>query len=133
MNTFIPGPLTDQARNLLRKAGYGEHRGFEAQMSYTRRLQSTTFPRYHAYVEDKNGGMQLNLHLDQKEASHGGNRAHSGEYSGPLVERENARIVAVIRAMGAEAIEGKEAVGAKAVGNGSTKSKGGFFGWLFSG
>ena len=128
MNTFIPGPLTDQARNLLRKAGYGEHRGFEAQMSYTRRLQSTTFPRYHAYVEDKNGGMQLNLHLDQKEASHQSGRAHSGEYSGPLVERENARIIAAIRAMVSE----PPIVETSHVQSSGT-SKGGFFGWLFGG
>ena len=126
MNTFIPGPLPDQARNLLRKAGYGEHRGYEAQMSYTRRLQNTMFPRYHAYVEDKNGGMQLNLHLDQKEASHGGGHAHSGEYNGPLVERENARIVSAIRAMGQE-----QPTAEPSQDQPSSKSKGGFFGWLF--
>lgn len=128
MNTFIPGPLPDQARNLLRRAGYGEHRGFEAQMSYTKRIQNTTFPRYHAYVEDKNGGMQLNLHLDQKEASHNGGHAHSGEYNGPLVERENARIVAAIRAMAQEpsTVEPSQ-------DQPSTKPKGGFFGWLFGG
>ena len=126
MNTFIPGPLPDQARNLLRKAGYGEHRGYEAQLSYTRRLQGALFPRFHAYVEDKNGGMQLNLHLDQKEASHQGGRAHSGEYNGPLVERENARIIAAIRAMSSEptTIEPQAS-------QPSAKSKGGFFGWLF--
>lgn len=128
MNTFIPGPLTDQARNLLRKAGYGEHRGYEAQMSYTRRLQSTTFPRYHAYVEDKNGGMQLNLHLDQKEASHQSGRAHSGEYGGPLVERENARIVAAIRGMVSVA-----SIVEPTPAQAPSKSSGGFFGWLFGG
>jgi len=128
MNTFIPGPLPDQARNLLRKAGYGEHRGYEAQMSYTRRLQNTMFPRYHAYVEDKNGGMQLNLHLDQKEASHGGGHAHSGEYSGPLVERENARIIAAIKAMTSEATTVEPSQDQP-----SKKSSGGFFGWLFGG
>lgn len=127
MNTFIPGPLPDQARNLLRKAGYGEHRGFEAQLSYTRRLQSTTYPRYHVYVEDKNGGMQLSLHLDQKEASHGGGHAHSGEYNGPLVERENARIIAAIRALSAES--SVESVQEQP----STKTGGGFFSWLFGG
>jgi len=132
MNTFIPGPLPDQARNLLRRAGYGEHRGFEAQMSYTKRIQNTTFPRYHAYVEDKNGGMQLNLHLDQKEASHGGGHAHSGEYNGPLVERENARIVAAIKAMGAgEGSEGDRVEGSKS--QVKTQKTGGFFGWLFGG
>lgn len=126
MNTFIPGPLADTARNLLRRAGYGEHRGFEAQLSYTKRIQGTNFPRYHAYVEDRNGGMQLNLHLDQKEASHGGH-AHSGEYNGPLVERENARIVSFVKSLGsAPQVEESEPSAPPA-------KKGGFFNWLIGG
>lgn len=126
MNTFIPGPLADTARNLLRRAGYGEHRGHEAQMSYVKRIHGTAYPRYHAYVEDRNGGMQLNLHLDQKEASHGG-RAHSGEYSGTLVERENARIVAFVKSLGGEA--GGSQV-RRDEGSQEEKKAGGFFGWL---
>lgn len=123
MNTFIPGPLADTARNLLRRAGYGEHRGREAQLSYTKRIQGSLFPRYHAYVEDKDGGMQLNLHLDQKEATYEGSRAHSGEYGGPLVERETARIVAFVKSLGSgpERHEEPSATPAK---------RGGFFGWL---
>ncbi len=129
MNTFIPGPLADNARNLLRRAGYGEHRGREAQLSYTKRIQGTLFPRYHAYVEDRNGGMQLNLHLDQKESSLGSAHAHSGEYSGPLVERENARIVAFVKSL--DCVEGQEA--SRPEGQRETKKSGGFFGWLFGG
>jgi hypothetical protein len=127
MNTFIPGPLADTARNLLRRAGYGEHRGFGAQLSYVKRIQGTLFPRYHAYVEDRNGGMQLNLHLDQKEASHAGTHAHGGDYSGPLVERESARIVAFVKLLSLsddgtheETREDRRPVKAR-----------GFFGWLF--
>ena len=128
MNTFIPGPLADTARNLLRRAGYGEHRGREAQMSYVKRLQGTSYPRYHAYVEDRNGGMQLNLHLDQKEASYGSGHAHSGEYSGPLVERENSRIIAFVKALGMKE-EGSEVLGSS--GSQGTKKRSGFFDWLF--
>lgn len=124
MNTFIPGPLADTARNLLRRAGYGEHRGREAQLSYVKRIHGTPFPRFHAYVEDRNGGMQLNLHLDQKEATHGGNRAHSGEYDGPLVERESARIVAFVRSLGASVTSGNTDRPAAA------RKRGGLFGWL---
>lgn len=126
MNTFIPGPLGDTARNLLRRAGYGEHRGRGEQLSYVKRLQPTPFPRYHAYVEDRNGGMQLNLHLDQKEASHGG-RAHSGEYGGPLVERENARIVAFVKSLATSSEEGEQAGRREGP---QAKKKSGFFGWL---
>lgn len=129
MNTFIPGPLADTARNLLRRAGYGEHRGFEAQLSYTKRIQGTNFPRYHAYVEDRNGGMQLNLHLDQKEASHGGGHAHSGEYNGPLVERENARIMALVKSLRVDT----DLQTATDIRTTEKKTKGGFFNWLIGG
>lgn len=124
MKTFVPGPLSDTARNLLRRAGYGEHRGREAQLSYVKRIHATPFPRYHAYVEDRAGGMQLNLHLDQKEASHAGSHAHGGDYDGPLVERESARIIAFVKSLGSEAVEqkGQEKM--------ETRKKG-FFGWLF--
>lgn len=125
MNTFIPGPLADTARNLLRRSGYGEHRGREAQLSYVKRIQGTPYPRYHAYVEDRNGGMQLNLHLDQKEASYGSGHAHSGEYAGPLVERESARIVAFVKSLGA-ATESSTADSQPP----TPKKRGGFFGWL---
>ena len=44
------------------------------------------------YIEDREGGMQVNLHVDQRAATYGDGSAHGGEYSGPLVEREMARI-----------------------------------------
>ncbi len=92
-HTFV-GPLPDHARNILRRAGYGEQRTRNGQISFIRRVMGERFPRYHAYVEDTaDGGMQLNLHVDQKEATYEGSSAHSGEYEGPVVEREMERIV----------------------------------------
>jgi hypothetical protein len=128
MNTFIRGPLADTARNLMRRAGYGEHRGHGAQMSYVKRIHATPYPRYHAYVEDRDGGMQLNLHLDQKEASHAGSRAHGGEYDGPLVEREAERIAGFVKSLGT-GTQGVE----EERGEEPRKEKGrGFFDWLFN-
>ena len=93
MKKFIPGPLPENARNLMRRVGYGEHVGHEQQLSYVKRLSNMTYPRWHAYVEDRNDGMQINLHLDQKQASYASGPAHGGEYEGPLVEREMTRIM----------------------------------------
>jgi len=93
MQYFIPGPLPDHGRNLMRKLGYGELRKFDGQISYVRRAGQTDFPRFHAYIEDKDGGLQVNLHLDQKGATHEGSHAHAGEYDGPLVEQEMRVIV----------------------------------------
>jgi hypothetical protein len=92
MKQFFPGPLSDSARNILRRLGYGEQQTRSGQISYVRRVTGERFPRYHAYVEDLNGGLQVNLHVDQKEASYEGTGAHAGEYAGPLVEREMERI-----------------------------------------
>jgi len=92
MKTFFPGPLADHARNLMRSLGYGEQRTKQGQISYIKRLGGDRFPHYHAYVEDVNGGMQVNLHLDQKEASYSGTSMHAGEYEGPAVEEEMRRI-----------------------------------------
>ncbi len=92
MKTFFPGPLPDHTRNILRRLGYAEQRTRAGQISYTKRAGSDRFPRYHIYAEDRDQGMQVNLHLDQKEASYSGTSAHAGEYEGPLVEREMHRI-----------------------------------------
>lgn len=100
MKQFFVGPLSDNARNILRRLGYGEQRTRAGQISYVKRVAGERFPRYHAYVEDQNGGLQVNLHVDQKEASYEGTSAHAGEYEGSLVEREMARVanfVAVLR------------------------------------
>ncbi|NQV90025.1 hypothetical protein HQ487_01295 [Candidatus Uhrbacteria bacterium] len=101
MKTFFPGPLADNARNIMRRLGYGEQTTRAGQISYTKRVSGERFPRYHGYVEDMNGGLQVNLHVDQKAASYEGTSAHGGEYEGPLVEREMARVKALIDNLGA--------------------------------
>ena len=95
MKSFLPGPLLENARNFMRQAGYGELRTHHGQISYARRLGGGNFPRLHAYVEDDRGGIQINLHLDQKEHSIGSGAAHAGEYEGPLVEQEMTRLLAL--------------------------------------
>jgi hypothetical protein len=97
--TFV-GPLPDHARNLLRRAGYGEQRTRNGQISFIRRVSGERFPRYHAYVENtQGGGMQVNLHVDQKEATYDGSSAHSGEYEGSVVEREMERIIQFVNSL----------------------------------
>ncbi len=62
------------------------------QTSYTRRLSGNFYPRFHLYLEEKEGQLIFNLHLDQKQPSYQGSHAHSGEYDGELVEQEGERI-----------------------------------------
>jgi hypothetical protein len=101
MQTFLAGPLPDNARNLMRRLGYAEHIGHGGQSSYTRRISGDVYPHFHAYVEDKNSGIQINLHLDQKPSNLGSGAMHAGEYEGPLVEQEMESLRSRIAAMSA--------------------------------
>ncbi|MFH1404526.1 MAG: hypothetical protein ABIH21_00310 [Patescibacteria group bacterium] len=99
MKKFLQGPLPDHARNLMQRFGYGEIRTRRGQISFSKRITGSQFPRYHVYIEDINGGLQINLHLDQKPNTLGAGAAHGGEYEGPLVEREMERIVQGVRSL----------------------------------
>lgn len=94
MRIVIPEPLPDHPVTLIKRAGYAEHRDRHAnEASYTHRLGPEFYPRFHVYIEERDGGVSFNLHLDQKRPSYGGGtHAHAGEYEGPTVEREAHRI-----------------------------------------
>ena len=99
MKRFFQGPLSDNGRNILRRLSYGEQRTRAGQISYTKRVTSERFPRYHVYIEEIPTGLQVNLHVDQKEASYEGTSAHAGEYDGALVEQEMDRITTFIETL----------------------------------
>jgi len=85
--------LSQTPANLLRQAGYAylldRNTGQE---SFVRGLGRGFYPRFHLYLAEQNGQVILNLHLDQKQASYAGARAHNAEYDGELVAAEMARI-----------------------------------------
>lgn len=77
----------------LQRAGYHEFVDPNTgEVSYIRRLGNAFYPRFHIYIDADARGMMLSLHIDQKHASYTGTRAHAGEYSGPVVEAEAARL-----------------------------------------
>lgn len=127
MKSSFAGPLPENARNLMRRLGYGEQRKYDGQVSYNRLISNNPFPKFHAYVEEKDGGIQINLHLDQTGAGGDFGREHRGEYEGPLVEREMARMATAIVSLKNQANAGKEDNGPSSA---STK-KSGFWGSLF--
>jgi len=83
-------------KNFMRICGYKEifnpHKNNE--ISYARSFDSNRFyPRFHIYIKDLPiQGTEISLHLDMKKASYKGSSAHSGEYDGELVSREEKRI-----------------------------------------
>lgn len=133
MQKLFPGPLPDHGRNILRRFGYGELRKWDGTISYAKRVGGGNFPRYHAYIEDKAEGLQINLHIDQKEASHEGSHAHSGEYDGPLVEAEMnyfSKAIEFLKSGGQESstVVSKPAASASKDESSGTGKKGGFWG-----
>lgn len=108
----------------MRRSGYAEQRADGNEIAFTRRLQGTPFPRLHAYVEEQGGGARVSLHIDQKQPSYEGSRAHGGEYSGPLVEREMERIASFFRPVPTRPVASHPV---------DDEPKGGFFSRLFGG
>lgn len=75
----------------MRSAGYAPFHD-----SYVRVLGTGGYPRFHVYIDDLEEKYVINLHLDQKRPSYGQETAHSGDYDGPVIEKEADRIVDVL-------------------------------------
>jgi len=111
---------TDQ---LIRRCNYGFVRDPKAsQRSYSRRLgQQGFYPRFHMYVNSEDP-LILSIHIDQKQASYGGQTAHSGDYDSDLVKQEAKRIYDVVM---------HEVAGANNDREDAQEDGGGFFSRLF--
>ncbi len=85
------------SEELIKRAGYGKWHDKEFdKISYTRKLGSGNYPRFHVYLNEFEKYFEVDLHLDQKQPSYGSAHAHSGEYDGETVENEARRITAVV-------------------------------------
>lgn len=85
--------IKDSKKNIstfLKRCGYTFEGTDErtGEMKFSRFLLGNRYPKFHIYCKESN----CNLHLDQKQPSYGGSKAHSGEYDGQLVEGEVRRI-----------------------------------------
>lgn len=93
MKKSYPADQITNSLAILRKAGYSPFKDPQTgEESFIIRLTPEFYPRFHLYVEQAGSNISFNLHLDQKKASYGTNHAHSGEYDGPIIEKELARI-----------------------------------------
>ncbi len=96
--TYKPTELTNPLAT-LRKAGYLYFRDPQSgEESYLLRLTSEFYPRFHVYVETTQTQISFSLHLDQKQPSYGQGHKHSGEYDGPIIEKEMKRLDGWIKA-----------------------------------
>ncbi|MBU2415932.1 hypothetical protein KKH86_01770 [Patescibacteria group bacterium] len=85
--------ITMAPEQFLRRAGYGYIRDRRTDSeSFVRRFGNGFYPRLHMYVDEQNDQIIFNLHLDQKQPSYDGARAHNAEYDGTVVEKEIMRL-----------------------------------------
>ena len=95
---FTVTPSKQNLRYTMREMGYIEMRNHKTgETSYERPLQGADYPRFHIYLSFTENNLVLKLHLDQKKPSYEGTSAHSGEYSGPLLEAEAERIKNILK------------------------------------
>ena len=80
--------LKENPVNLMRRAGYIYQRNDGAEMSFTRPLASSGYPRFHIYAKRNDLKLEISIHLDQKKNTYGEETRHHGEYEneGPLKE-----------------------------------------------
>lgn len=92
MKTTIIGKIKNTIYNLMRDLGYH----FQGQTENSKELgfsrPRTGYPRLHLFIKQEKEILSLSLHLDQKKPVYENATAHSGDYDGPVVEREMARI-----------------------------------------
>jgi len=101
MKFYIVNNLNENIKIRMRGAGYrfqGES-GEDLEMSFVRPLRRDNYPRFHVFltVSQKTNEIIFDLHLDQKKASYEGSSAHSGEYSGDLVQAEADRLKKIFK------------------------------------
>ena len=99
MQRVYPKSQLSKPLDVLRKAGYTSSLDpVTGESSYMLRLSGQLYPRFHLYVTEQANNVSLNLHLDQKQPSYGQGHKHSGEYDGPIIEKEMRRLDGWIKA-----------------------------------
>lgn len=97
MRFTIPTP-PDGIRTRILRASYHEHRDpHTGKTSFSHRLGSYHYPRFHLYITEGATEVLCDLHLDQKQPSYAGSHMHAGEYDGDTVEREAERLQTILR------------------------------------
>ena len=93
MKFITPKPTGTHVFLLLKRAGYHKFDDPNTgKTSFAKRLGIDHFPRFHIYLHERETDVEVDLHVDQKHASYGGQTMHSGEYDGELVEKEAERL-----------------------------------------
>ena len=80
-------------QSVMQKMGYTYHCGKDGRPCYHRQLHDPPFPRFHAYVSEENGRVEIELHFDADDiVDRQGNHDQPWAYEGGRVEVEMQRI-----------------------------------------
>ncbi len=80
------------------RAGYVRHCLDAGRVCYHRSIcDPHVFPRFHAFVDVRQGGMDIDLHLDQFNFKHKSNHAQPWAYTGGRIDQEMSRLVEAIK------------------------------------
>ena len=96
MKIIIENPKASIA-NFFRRAGYSFQKREGEEMAFVRRLTDREFPRLHLFCKIESSKFLVNMHIDQKGASHEGHNMHSGEYGkdSKLLQEEAERLKSI--------------------------------------
>ncbi|MDO8466936.1 MAG: hypothetical protein Q7S83_02220 [bacterium] len=88
--------FTENLTDSMRSVGYHFDGNDQktGEWRFYRGLSDNLYPRFHVYASFNKTTKKLvvNLHLDQKAPVYKGSTAHSGDYDGPVIEKEAASL-----------------------------------------
>lgn len=98
MKIKLPSNFTQNIYAILRRAGYMPiHDRMSQTSSFTRKLSSGHYPRFHLYLKEEKDQLIFDLHLDQAKTRYEGQTAHNADYDSPEVKNELARIYQIAK------------------------------------
>lgn len=110
MRFSVPNKLNQNLYVILRRAGYMPiHDRTSGKNSYSRKISTGHYPRFHLYIKEKTADITFDLHLDQTASRYEGQTAHNADYDSPEVKQELHRLSQYVQmALPASAASEKE-------------------------
>lgn len=97
MKIIVPNKFSQNLYPILRRCGYMPiHDRISGQDSFSRKIATGHYPRFHLYLEDRVENVVFDLHLDQTETRYQGAKAHNADYDSPEVRNELGRLYQII-------------------------------------
>lgn len=97
MKFTITNNLSQNIYTVLRRCGYMPiHDRRSGKDSFSRKLSTGHYPRFHLYLSENSGSLTFDLHLDQNENRYEGQTAHNADYDSDQVKNELESVYNVV-------------------------------------